>query len=87
MFTLLITLSARLQEKHTREQLCDHLRGVVAIHSELKDVQTRLKEVQKLIKQAHLRQQRMLAASTKYVTAVVAHAHLQFASSCEVLKW
>ncbi len=61
----------RLQEKHTRERLRDHLQGVVALQAELRDTQIKLKEVQKLIRDANLRQQRMLSASTKYPPASV----------------
>lgn len=64
MFFLRIFLF-RLQEKHNREKLRDHLKSMVAIQEELKEVQKRVKEMQGKIKDAHLRQERLLGSSTR----------------------
>ena len=57
----------RLQEKHNREKLRDHLKLMVAIQEELKEVQKRVKEMQSKIKDAHLRQERLLGSSNRSV--------------------
>ena len=57
----------RLQEKHNREKLRDHLKSMVAIQEELKEVQKRVQEMQGKIKDAHLRQERLLGSSSRYI--------------------
>ena len=61
------SLPFRLQEKHNREKLRDHLKLMVAIQEELKEVQKRVKEMQSKIKDAHLRQERLLGSSNRSV--------------------
>lgn len=56
---------SRLQEKHNREKLRDHLKSMVAIQEELKEVQKRIKDMQSKIKDAHLRQERLLVSSNR----------------------
>ena len=58
----------RLQEKHNREKLRDHLKSMVTIQAELKEVQKRIQEMQGKIKDAHLRQERLLGSSSRYVS-------------------
>lgn len=50
----------RLQEKHTREKLRDHLKNMVGTQEELKEVQKKVSEVVSRIKLAHQRKERLL---------------------------
>ena len=54
--------SLRLQEKHTREVLKDHLRNNISTQSELKLTYNKIIEMQDKIKQTHERQKQLLAA-------------------------
>lgn len=63
--TLTFCCVVRLQEKHNREKLRDHLKAMVATQEELKEVQKRVKDVQRKIKDAHSRQERLLSSSTR----------------------
>lgn len=58
-FSLLFS-SHRLQEKHTREVLRDHLRGVTNLQAELKQIYDQIREIQNKIKQTHERQKQLL---------------------------
>lgn len=55
----------RLQEKHNREKLRDHLKSMVDTQEELKEVQAKVKLMQAKIKDAHLRQERLLGSSNR----------------------
>ena len=55
----------RLQEKHNREKLRDHLKSMVDTQEELKEVQKRIKELQAKIREAHSRQERLIDSSTR----------------------
>jgi len=56
---------SRLQEKHTREKLRDHLKMITGLQSELAEVQGRVAEARRNIQEAHERQKRMLAIATR----------------------
>ena len=56
---------SRLQEKHTREKLRDHLKMITGLQSELAEVQGRVAEARRNIQEAHERQKRMLAMATR----------------------
>ena len=51
----------RLQEKHTREQLRDHLKAIVSTQAELQQVFQRISDIQAKIRRSHQRQQQLLA--------------------------
>ena len=65
LITDVLTLPFRLQEKHNREKLRDHLKSMVAIQEELKEVQKRVEDMQVKIKDAHSRQERLLGSSSR----------------------
>ena len=50
-----------MQEKHTRDVLKDHLKGVLNTQAELKTVCHKIVDVQAKIKQTHERQDQLLA--------------------------
>ena len=63
-----IYLLDRLQEKHTREVMRDHLKNVTVAQTDLKRVHQQLMDIQHKIKQSYQRQQQLLAAhSSKLV--------------------
>ncbi len=55
----------RLQEKHTREKLKEHLKTIVSTQEELKEVQMKITEVEKKIKQSSKRKDRLLNAGAR----------------------
>lgn len=70
-----VFLFCRLQEKHNREKLRDHLKSMVDTQEELKEVQARVKELQTKIKEAHSRQERLIDSSSR-----LAWVNIQFES-------
>lgn len=56
---------SRLQEKHTREKLRDHLKMITRLQSELAEMQRRVREVRTKIREADERRKRMLATATR----------------------
>ena len=60
-----LPLSSRLQEKHTREKLRDHLKMITRLQSELAEMQGRVAEVRTKIREADERRKRMLATATR----------------------
>ena len=56
---------SRLQEKHTREKLRDHLRMITRLQTELAEIQGRVAEVRTKIREADERRKRMLTAATR----------------------
>ena len=65
-YCILSLFSRRLQEKHTREKLRDHLKNMVGTQEELKEVQMKISEVGQRIKQAHQRQERLLPPGARW---------------------
>ena len=59
-------LFCRLQEKHTREKLRDHLRVVVATQTELKVALANVGELKRRIQQTHEKRERLLATTTRW---------------------
>lgn len=56
------SLLLRLQEKHTRESLKDHLTNISSLQYELKHVYEQIKELQMKMKQGQERQRQLLEA-------------------------
>ena len=54
-------LLLRLQEKHTQEQLRDHLKSVISTQDELRHLYGKITEVQARIRETHQRQLHLLA--------------------------
>ena len=55
----------RLQEKHTREKLRDHLQAIASLQTELLEVRKRLRSMQSKIQATHDRKQKLLKASSR----------------------
>ena len=55
----------RLQEKHVREKLRDHLKSIVSMQTELMEVQKKVKEAEAKITDTHNRQERLLESATR----------------------
>ena len=55
----------RLQEKHVREKLRDHLKSVVSMQTELMEVQKKVKEGEAKITATHSRQERLLESANR----------------------
>ncbi len=55
----------RLQEKHTREKLHDHLKSMVTAQEELKEVLEKINDIETRIKMANQRQERLVQPGTR----------------------
>ena len=55
----------RLQEKHTREKLRDHLQAIASLQTELLEVRKRLTSIQSKIRASHDRRQKLLKSSSR----------------------
>ena len=53
----------RLQEKHIREKLRDHLKSIVSMQHDLKEVQRKVMEMETKISSTHKRQERLLESA------------------------
>lgn len=62
----------RLQEKHTREKLRDHLKSMSTMQEELKEVHAKISEVKTRIKKASQRQERLLHPGARSVQSLAA---------------
>ena len=55
----------RLQEKHTREKLRDHLKTISSLQTELLDVRKKLTSIQNKIRSTHDRKQKLMKAASR----------------------
>ena len=53
----------RLQEKHIREKLRDHLKSIVSMQQDLKEVQRKVMDMETKISSTHKRQERLLESA------------------------
>ena len=55
----------RLQEKHTREKLRDHLKTISSLQTELLDLRKKLTSIQNKIKSTHDRRGKLMKAASR----------------------
>ena len=75
----------RLQEKHTREKLRDHLQAVAGLQRELQEVRKRLVATQSKIRTSHDRQQKLLKSTARSATTSAALLSAVCAGSTELV--